>query len=158
MHYLVRLIVPGDTVEEATAAAISVAEDLVEKFEFDWFNDNAEDSRWFDCLRPASLDSEEGQKWVEDGLQAQFADFEESMQTIRTMVERYSNEQIFNEEFVQESGHFFSRWQFSHASGYHSNACYLYGMDGEQILNRSELDKYFTNTASLWVVQVDCHN
>lgn len=156
MHFLIRLVVPGDNIEEATSGAISLAEDLVEKYEFDWFQDSAEDSRWENCMKPVRLDSKKGQQWITDSLKAQFTEFEQSMQTIRAMIERYTNEQIFNEEFDQEPGYFFTRWQFSRASG--RTACYLYGFDGQHILNRADLDSYFTNTAGLWVVQIDCHN
>lgn len=80
------------------------------------------------------------------------------METVRLMLDSYSDEQVFNEQFEQADGHYLSRYQFSRASGYHANACQLFGQGGDSITNQQQLDWRLKDTDRLWVVQVDCHN
>lgn len=158
MHYLVSLIVPAENAEEANSVADSVMMDLVEWKEFDWYNQTAEDSRWEDCWKPIKLSRKKAQAIVANAMQEQLAEFKQTVSTIRVMFEKFSDEQIFNEEFEQVAGHYFSRWQFSRASGYHGNACQLFGEGGDSITNQNQLDHYLKDPKNLWVVQVDCHN
>ena len=158
MHYLVTLIVPAENAEEANSVADSVMMDLVEWKEFDWYNQTPEDSRWEDCWKPIKLSSKKAQAIVANAMQEQLAEFKQTVSTIRVMFEKFSDEQIFNEEFEQVAGHYFSRWQFSRASGYHGNACQLFGENGDSITNQKQLDYYLKDPKNQWVVQVDCHN
>lgn len=158
MHYLVTLIVPAEDAEEANSNADSIMMDLVEWREFDWYQTEAADSRWEDCWKPIKLSSKKAQTIVTDAMQGQLAEFKQTLATIRLMFDKYSDEQIFNEEFEQVPGHYLSRWQFSRASGYHANACQLYGEGGDAIISQRELDGYLKDPKGCWVVQVDCHN
>lgn len=158
MHYLVRLIVNGDDADEAKAEAMSVMEDLVDWREFDWYHTNADGSRWEDCWKPIRLSTKKAQAMVQDAMQGQLAEFKDSLAAIRLMLDGYTDEQIFNEEFERVDGHYLSRYQFSKASGYHANACQLFGESGDSITSQKQLDAYLKDTARLWVVQVDCHN
>lgn len=159
MHYLVRLIVEADNASEANSQADSVMMDLVEWKEFDWYQNEADGSRWHNCWKPARLYSKKAQAMVGDAMQCQLVEFKLALATIRLMLERYSDEQIFNEDFKQDvAGHYLSRYQFSRASGYHANACQLFDANGSAITNQRELDLLLKEPDGLWVVQVDCHN
>ena len=91
-------------------------------------------------------------------MNGQFREFKRALATIRLMLDGYTDEQIFNEEFKQVDGHFLSRFQFGLASGYYANASQLYDENGDAITNKTALDRYLKDTSRLWVVQVDCHN
>lgn len=158
MHYLVRLIVEAEDAKEANNHAECVMSDLLEWKEFDWYSTGTDDSRWEDCWKPVRLSSKKGQAWVNDAMEGQLEEFKRTMQTIRLMLEHYSDEQIFNEEFEQIKGHHLSRYQFSRASGCHANACQLFDTDGCSITSQRELDWRLEDPKGLWVVQVDCHN
>jgi hypothetical protein len=158
MHYLVRLIVEADDAEQANMEATSVMEDLVDWREFDWYQTSADGSRWEDCWKPMRLSTKKAQATVQDAMQGQLAEFKQTIATIRIMLDSYSDEQIFNEEFQQVDGYYLSRYQFSRASGYHANACQLFGEGGDSITSQKQLEWYLKDTARLWVVQVDCHN
>ncbi len=158
MHYLVRFIVEADYAHQATSKVIDTLDNLVEMHEFDWYHDTAEQSRWKDCWKPIRLDIKKGQDMVQNAMNSQLAEFKRALATIRLMLDGYTDEQIFDEEFKQVDGLFLSRFQFSLASGYYANASQLYNEDGDAITNRAELSKYLKDTSKLWVIQVDCHN
>jgi len=158
VHYLVRLIVNADTKEDAHAEAERAMDELVEWHEFDWYNQTAENSRWPDCWEPIRLSTKKAQAMVADAMTEQRNDFKRTMDSIRFMLNNYTDEQIFSEEFEQIEGYYLSRYQFSRASGYHANTCQLFGEDGYSITNQKQLDGYLKDTKNLWVVQVDCHN
>ena len=158
MHYLVRFIVEADYSHQATSKVIGTLDGLVEAHEFDWYNTTAEGSRWKDCWKPIRLDTKKGQRIVQNTMQGQFTEFKQSLATIRHMLDGYTDEQIFNEEFEQVNGHFLSRFQFLLASGYDTHASQLYDENGDAITNQVSLDTYLKNASKFWVVQVDCHN
>lgn len=158
MHYLVRLIVEGDDIDTVMDQARYVMDSLVEQREFDWYRTEDDDCAWADCWKPVPLESETGKAWVKDAMDAQFDEFKHSMQVIRHMVQNYSVEQIFDESFGDKPAMHLSRYYFSKASGYHSNAALLYDTFGTPIPNNTGL-KYSTDESKCyWVIQVDCHN
>lgn len=158
MHYLVRIIVEAESADEANMEADNVMNDLIDQREFDWYHTNTDDSRWPGCWKPSRLSSKAGLAMVKDAMAGQLSEFKQTMETIRLMLDNYSDEQIFNEEFEQVKGHYLSRYQFSVASGYHGNACQLFDTGGCHITSQRDLDRYTVNAKDSWVVQVDCHN
>lgn len=158
MHYLVRLIVQAGNIEEAISQADSIMFDLLERNEFDWYSTKDDESRRDECWKPVRLSTKKGLAIVQDAMQDQLAEFKDAMTTIRLMLDQYSDEQIFNEEFERTEGRYLSRYQFSKASGYHANACQLFDTDGSHITSHHELDRYTADPTGAWVVQVDCHN
>lgn len=74
------------------------------------------------------------------------------------MVLNYNDEQIFEEEFDRDCDIHLYRYCFSKVSGCRANACHLYDTIGDPITNRRELGYFLSDSDSLWVVQVDCHN
>ena len=158
MHYLVYVVVEAKDEAEANSRTDYIMMDLVEQKEFDWYSGDHDESRWEDCWKPMRLSTKKAQAMVQDAMQGQLAEFKQTIATIRIMLDSYSDEQIFNEEFQQVDGHYLSRYQFSRASGYHANACQLFGEGGDSITSQKQLEWYLKDTARLWVVQVDCHN
>lgn len=158
MHYLVTLIVEGDTAKDANDMADTTMMDLVEWKEFDWYQTEATDSRWPNCWKPIKLSTKKAQVLVNRAMQEQLDEFKQTMSTIRIMLDKHSDEQIFNESFEQVDGHYLSRYQFSKASGYHGNACQLFGCGGDAIISQQGLEYYLKDPKNLWVVQVDAHN
>lgn len=155
MHYLVRLIVEAENAEEAKAEADRVMEDLLDWHEFDWYNIPTDESRWENCWVPEKVSSKKGAAWIEDAMAGQLKDFKRTLQSVRHMVENYSDEQIFEEQFEQVDGMYLSRWQFRQASG---GDCQLFDHNGSTITNQHYLDMILKDTENLWVVQVDAHN
>lgn len=158
MHYLVTLIVEGETAKDANDMADTTMMDLVEWKEFDWYTTEADNSRWPNCWKPIKLSTKKAQVLVNRAMQEQLDEFNQTMSTIRIMLDRHSDEQIFNETFEQVDGHYLSRYQFSKASGYHGNACQLFGCGGDAIISQRGLEYYLKDPKNLWVVQVDAHN
>jgi len=158
MHYLVRLIVEADNTDEAKGQAENVMDNLIEWHEFDWYQTSADSSRWPECWKPMRLTNKKAQALVADAMQGQLEEFKRSMETIRTMVANFTDEQIFEEDFGDKRDASYSRWQFSRASGYHANACQLFDNGGCSITNQKQLDWYLKEPKGLWVVQVDAHN
>lgn len=158
MHYLVRIIVEAESADEANERADHIMTNLIEWREFDWYHTTADESRWINYWKPCRLGSKEGLARVKDAMAGQLSEFRQTMKTIRFMLDNYSDEQIFNEEFEQVKGHYLTRYRFSVASGYHGNACQLFDTGGCHITNQRDLDRFTLNPKRLWVVQVDCHN
>jgi hypothetical protein len=158
MHFLIRLVVEAGTEKDANCAAESLMDELVQQGEFDWYNLDPDSTRWPECGKPVQLSTKKGQAWVADALKTEYEEFLQTMNTIRLMCKNYNDDQIFNEEFDQTTEHYYSRYQFSRACGYHANACYLYGEDGASIVNQHELDRYLDAPSKYWVVQVNCHS
>lgn len=158
MHYLVRLIVEGENVEEANEKAGYIMDNLVEWNEFDWYTGSNQDSGWEDCWKPVRLDSKTGQTWVQSAMNTQYEEFMRCMKSVRHMVLKYDDKQIFEEEFDRDFDVHLSRYYFSKVSGCRANACHLYDTIGDPITNRRELGYFLKDSDNLWVVQVDCHN
>lgn len=158
MHYLVRLVIEGDNIETVMDQAGCVMGNLVEQREFDWYRTEDDNCAWADCWKPVPLDSDTGIAWVKDAIDAQFSEFKHSMQAIRYMVQNYSDEQIFDEDFGDKPEMHLSRYYFSKASGYHANTALLYDTYGTAIPNNTDLMRCIDESMKHWVIQVDCHN
>lgn len=157
MHTLVKFIVTAENTEEANNQADYVASELVEQREFDWYH-KGNDSPWKECWQPIHLSEEKAQALVQEAIDEQFREFKDTLATIRFMLAKHTDEQIFNERFDQSiSERLLSRYQFTIASGYGVSQA-LYGEEGCAIINQRELDRYLEEPEDLWVVQVDCHS
>lgn len=159
MHYLVSLIVEAEDKEAALSEARTIADNLIEWQEFDWYNESPEDSRWENCWNPIPTASDEAKAILKDAVAGQFEEFKRHLEVIRIMLGGYTDEQIFNEEFTRDpDGPYLSRYHFSAASGVHANACQLFGPGGEHIASQRDLNYYLEKPDNLWIVQVDFHN
>lgn len=158
MHFLVRFIVDAESADEANERTRDILDTLVERGEFDWYNDDLGDSRWLNCWKPIRLSSKRGMAIVTQAMAGQFEDFKRTMEIVRYMVTTYSDEQVFNEEFEKHPDYYLSRYQFSIASGYHGNSCQLFDSEGDYITSQKVLNMYTQDTSNTWVVRVDCHN
>lgn len=155
MHTILRLIVPGNDADEALSNATTLMDTLVDNHEYDWYTESLDGSRWEHCWEPMPLGSELGRAWVNEAMEAQLADFKWSMSTIRSMIVRYTDEQIFDHDFNNSRDAAYSRWLFWDVSGCHGT---IWSDSGSAIASRKELDYYLQDPGATWVVQVDAHS
>ena len=166
MHYLLKLVVKGENEKEAMANALDDAEELVNRGDYDWFT---MDGRWGES-KPYRVNSETGKQHIEDGMSAHRRDFDSAMKHIRYMMDNYSDDDIYNENFgdyrgkLPEDVWYLSKWQFYGASG-DKNGPYVYALDGNiwgGYLEKEGDVKHVMDKDSdsnkLWVVPVDFHN
>lgn len=163
MHYLVRMLVEADNAREAVAQAETDCDRMVEQSIIDWYDMNG---RWGES-KAYGINSQKGQALLKEGMENNRRQFDEAMKAIRYMMESFTDDQIYNEQFTREEQDkapcYLSRYQFSIADGRSNNAS-VYCMDGS--LWGSRLDKdtdleYILNNnedKKLWVVPVDVHN
>lgn len=169
MHYLVKLIVSGEDKEDALRNAVADADSLCEQGRFDWYS---EEGRWGKS-QAFRVRSKTGKKHIEDGMSAHRDDFDRALKHIRYMMENYSDDEIYNEqfgayedikEFLPEDVNYLSKYQFYVAAG-DKTGPYVYSLDGDVwggCLEKERdlkyvLDKDDDNN-KLWVVPIDFHN
>lgn len=163
MHYLVRMLVEAETAEEALEQAHMDCESMVEYGYCDWFDMNG---RWGDS-KAYSIGSKKGKALLEEGMKINRKEFDMAMAAIRYMMEHYTDDEIYNEDFTKtdkkESGYYLSRYQFTIASG-RENSASVYAMGGDLWGGRVDNDKDLNyilerhDHNKLWVVPVDVHN
>lgn len=163
MHYLIKLLVQAETAEEALGQAELDAGTMVEYGYIDWYDMNG---RW-GTSEAHSLESEKGKELLEEGMKCNREEFDGAMEAIRYMMENFSDEEIYNEEFKKDDKQsvdfYLSKYQFSIAAG-KTNAAAVYAMDGELWGSRINSDKELKRALEgieddkLWVVPVDVHN
>lgn len=162
MHYLVKLLVEADNAKEAMAMAEDEAQNLVDRGEFDWYNF---DGRWGKS-KAYGAKSQKGKKLIEEGMEAARREFDEGLAAVRYMLDNFTDEQIFEEDFptydelngkLPQNVYHLSRCQFSRVSG-HTNAPVIYS-DGDIVDSKRSLKAQFEYAKQkLWVVPVDFHN
>lgn len=156
MHYLIRVIVKAENQTDANDEARRLLYDLVEGGEFDWFNELPEHSRWQDCWKPLRLTTKKAMTLINSAMADQLTDFNNGMAAVREMLSRYSDEQIFNEQFDRTSDkQYLSRYCLTQVGGHHGG--YIFADDWGSIVNQRELDMLLKDKADWWVVPVDCH-
>lgn len=163
MHYLVKMLVKADTAEEALQQAESDADSMVEYQYIDWYDMNG---RWGKS-EAHSITSKEGKELLKEGMECSRNEFNRAMEAIRYMMDTYSDDDIYNEEFTKtdqkESEYYLSRYQFTVAAG-RANAAVVYAMDselwGSRVDNDNDLKHILDghDNEKLWVVPVDVHN
>lgn len=80
------------------------------------------------------LTSKTGRQLVAEGMRATRAEFDAALAHVRYLVEHFTDEQIYNEQFQVGGGgdgrprmvYHLSRWEFAQAGGY-GHSCYVYG-------------------------------
>lgn len=167
MHYLVKVIVQAEDKEEALDKAERYCYDLVEQNTFDWFDMHG---RWGDSV-PYKVTGKKGKELIKEAMDSNRSEFQSAMNHIRYMVEHYTDDEIFEEDFgtkedieklkeTSQGIYYLSRYQFEKAYGNGSGSSYLFGEGdvwGSSIENQKDL-KHVLKNNNLWVVPVDCHN
>lgn len=163
MHYLVKLLVQSDTKEGALEQAESDADTMVEYGYIDWYDLNG---RW-GASKAYSIETKKGKQLLDEGMAENRHEFDRAMAAIRYMMDNYSDDEIYNEDFTraqqEESKYYLSRYQFTIASGKPS-AAVVYAMDGNLWGGRIDSDRELgilmaaNEDNKLWVVPVDVHN
>lgn len=160
MHYLVRLIVKADSATDALENADSYAQELVERGDFDWYDMNG---RWGKS-KAVRLSTETGTKMLIDAMQTIRNEFSDNINTVRYMLNTFTNEQIFNNDYSSDEGKrpenvgFISRYSMGKAG---NGQGYIYSESyGGSIDSQKDLDFALKgeNLKSLWVISVDFHN
>lgn len=161
MHYLVKLLVEAETAEEALEQAREDADNMVERGEFDYYDFYG---RWGESQAYAA-DSEEGKQHIKEAMEAARREFDEGLAVIRYMLENYSDDDIYEENFgsyeelkdkLPENVYRLSKWQFMRAAG-DSHGPTLYS-EGSKVDGAKSLEYQFKFAKNpLWVVPVDFH-
>ena len=164
MHYLVKLIVEAPTSADALVMAERDADELVERGDFDWYTLKG---RWGDS-KACGVNSQKGKILIKQGMEANRQQFDDALKHIRYMLQNYSEEEIYNEDFRRDEKlpdglWYISRYNFTLAGGGPNAAC-VYAVDsnlwGSRIDNDKDLKVVLSNKGDrkLWVVPVDFHS
>lgn len=163
MHYLVKMLVEANTAEEALEQARMDCDSMVEYGYIDWYD---MDGRW-GTSKAYKITTKKGKEFLDSGMKENRSEFDRAMAAIRYMMENYTDDEIYNEDFTQvdqkESQYYLSRYQFTIASG-RADAAVVYAMDGNLWGSRIDNDKDLKHVLDshdnkkLWVVPVDVHN
>jgi hypothetical protein len=161
MHKLVRIIGHAEDKETAAEQAYAFADDLLERGEFDHYvvdSDRYEESGFTFSLAEAA-----GKLLVDDALKQNRDAFMTAIRVVRLMLARFTDEQIYQDEYDDEKRDYFaSRHQFGIVGGY-TNDCHIYGDDsiwGEKIQNDKDYSRAIEDSApgELWVTGLDMHH
>lgn len=163
MHYLVKMLVQAETAAEALEQAERDADTMVEYGYIDWYDMKG---RWGDS-KAYKATGVKGKALLKEGMEANRSEFDRGLAAIRYMLENYTDDEIYNENFTKtdqkESEFYLSRYQFTVASG-RDNSASVYAMDGNlwgsKVDNDKDLDiiLHDNKDKKLWVVPVDVHN
>lgn len=155
MHYLVGILSQRASRKEAHENAVSYADSLVEQGEFDYHD--GEQSKTYE------LTSAVGKRAVEGALAANRRAFDDAIQVARLMLERYTDEQIYNDDYPDDGRDYYaSRWQFSQVGDGH---CYLYAdLSGDQgiwsgkVSNDREYELAIAGRDNVYITPIGFHN
>ena len=155
MHYMVRILSQGTSRKEAYENAVSYADSLVEQGDFDYHY--GEHSKTYE------LTSAVGKRAVEGALAANRRAFDDAIQVARLMLERYTDEQIYTDNYPDDGRDYYaSRWQFSQVGDGH---CYLYAdLSGDQgiwsgkVSNDCEYQLAIAERDNVYVTPIGFHN
>lgn len=121
----------------------------VESFsEFDIFEGGAREMltpRWGEYPRAVRLESDEGADLLKEAFSKMDQKFEENLNSVRAILDWYSDEQIKNnEELIRDS--------FLSVGAYVGQSVHVYGDKGRPIRNRAAFNEYVESREELWVV------
>lgn len=183
MHMVIRVIVGAADDEEALEQAKETLGTLVERGDFDYYttfdmdgHGMAGKDRWGELPVVASIESEEGKKLFEDGFKYTEKNFKEAITKVRKLLQRYTDDEIFEESCVHEevasklSGETEGELGDLHMAHYFLASAgmrypwdtYLWSEEGEQIEKRHTL-KYIIEwhekeKKKTFVVPADVHH
>jgi hypothetical protein len=164
MHYLVRIIGEAQTPYAASDNASDIADALVERGEFDYYNPGSD--RFDESGSTVPLTSEAGKLAVEAAQRYSRAEFLYAIGLVRRMLAEFSDEQIYQEDFPEPNDgsardYHPSRHHLYLASG-HGNSVLLYGDSdfwGGRIHNDYEYAEAMdgVDQSTPWVTSLDMH-
>jgi len=156
---LIGVITYASNEDEAFRKANNVIEELIERDHFDYaipFDDEFAISRWGKLPTVCRADSPEGKKLIERLMDATWKDFKSAISEIRSLLENFSDEEIFelepnelkkisagltNDDKMFRGLHL-NQFLFHELSRYGcSHSVYLFDNDGFEITNRTYLEK-----------------
>lgn len=187
MHQIIRIIVYAHSGKDALRRAKSILDNnLVGEgyglFDYGTFFDNdgsavSGKGRWGNIPAVVLADSKEGKKFIDDGMKFTKESFLESVKGMRDFLDKYSDEELFEEERIGIRGKILDKLSEEKTNnlgvGYFKYYCrnagvfggsniYLYDDDGEGINKTSHLKKVLDkwgdkNSKKIYVIPVDVH-
>jgi hypothetical protein len=179
---VIRAIVYAKDEEEALDKAREIFDKLVEDKYFDYYTTFDEDSpmssknRWGSLPVVAEANSPEGKKLIDDGMNFAWSEFKECMKKIRSVLDRFDDEEIFEEEVLDKTKKVelkldgnkdleldlsMIRYYFYCCSEYDYHSIWLYDNSGLPITKRSRLKKVLEKPNQhgnkIFVVPADVH-
>lgn len=148
MHMIIRAIVYANDKNEALIQAKNVFNSLTENQEpFDYytlFNNNESQvsgkARWGNLTPVALASSKEGKKLIDGGMKATREAFDMSIKAIREGIEKYTDDQLFENKDVEVGGMRGMFKYFTNIVGKHRGSdIFLYDNDGEGINSNENL-------------------
>lgn len=188
MHQIIRIITYAYSEEEALERAKSVLDDNLVGEEYGMFdygeffdNDGSEVSgkgRWGDMPSVVLADSKDGKKFIDEGMKATKDSFIESVKGIRRIIDKYSDEELFEEKRMSIKGKIldeldternnnlglgYFRYYCRNSGASRGSNIFLYDDDGEGIDTTSHLKKVLNkwgkeDKRKVYVVPVDVHS
>lgn len=182
MHHVIRLIVYAPTKEEALEKAKQVFEERLCPTPFDYgtFFDEEDNTvsgkaRWGNLPPVESINSKAGKHLIDDGFKAIKQDFDENIKTLRSMISKFNDEELFEGKIIDENKEILKELEekkdmdldqpywFSHVCWRISRGDWLFDNDGEAIKDSKDLKRvlsmeYNDNKKNkAWVIPVDVH-
>lgn len=161
MHMTIRAIVPGEDQEEALSNAKQIFEDLVERGYFDYystFDEKNAKSRHETLPVAVKVNSPEGKKLIDEGMQYTKKDFFENLNKVRSILAVATNEELAKGKDNKVDPLF--RYYCYCIGQYAGPYVWLYNRYGEGIRDQAELKwalEKETEGEKLWVVPADVH-
>ena len=142
MHSKYYIIVYENNEKEALVKAINILNRLThESNSFDYFHD---------IQQPVNVNSEEGKKLIEKGMNATEKEFYNAITKVRNTIENYTDKEIFNEQDQDGNCLDLVRYYFGIVGMYKGPEIYMYDNDGEGIDNQNHLKSVLNKYASLY--------
>jgi hypothetical protein len=150
VHYLIGILTEGETKRAARDNALSFADELVRRGEFDYYDTQR--------ARTYQLASALGKQAVEGALAANRREFDAALRAVKLMLQEFTDEQIYQDDYPpEERDYYASRYEFTQVGDGH---CYLYGDNavwGEKIRNDRDYESAVTGHDNLWVTSMGPH-
>ena len=183
MHMVIRVIVGAEDDVEALEKAKETLDTIVERGVFDYYttfdmdgHDVSGKDRWGNLPVVESIESEKGKELLEEGMKYNYKHFEEAITKVRKVLDRYNNDELFEEFCVHEEVaaklsdeteqelrdlHMAHYWLAS-AGMHHPWDTYLWSDEGEPIENRHTLEyiieAYKKEKEKIFIVPSDVHH
>ena len=140
------IIVYAKTQDKALTKATNILEELISGC---YLFDN-----YHEVQQPVNVLSPEGKILVEKAIKHSENEFKEDIAIVRKVMEKYTDEEIFEEYSKKDSEEddnlFLIRHRFNELGMYKGSSVYIYNNEGEGIQNRNQLRKVLDTYASTY--------
>lgn len=164
MHTVIYAIVYAEDEDEALEKGKEIFEQLVEETIFDYYTTFDDDTstvsgkaRWGDLPPVISAIHPDGIEMIDGAMEQTWKEFKENISTIRKLLEKYTDEEIFEEatsdgeKGSEETYINMARHYFYEVGRYKGPSVYLYDNDGEGIRDK----RHLRNVLNKWSNQYE---